>query len=625
MNLDIVMRTLLLTLVYFSMSVSAAEEKQLLWGDTHLHTTYSSDAYTNGNQTADPNTAYRFARGLPVLHPYHQAKVKIETPLDFLVVTDHAALLGVIRTIHRDGVDYTGLGLIDSLKAWASAMVLNYAIESDDGRSLFVASLQEAKDAREAAAESGLSDTVSLIPEMMSTQRDTWQDITNMADQYNEPGVFSALIGWEWTSLPGGSNLHRVVITDGDAESAQRYQPFSLNDSLYPEDLWAWLEQTAPLAEADFIAIPHNSNISKGFMFDDASLRGKAIDKEYAELRMKWEPIVEITQFKGDSETHPSLSPDDEFADFETYENFIQRDWQPYEAKPGDYVRSALKRGLTIEQRAGSNPYQFGVVGGTDSHTSLPTANERNFQGKFPANAIPARNPKSAKKGRISGWNMSASGLTAVWATENTRSSILAAMKRKEVYATTGPRIRLQFFAGKNLNDQDLQTVDAYQHAVKQGVPMGGEIRGGDFAAQKTPPSFVVQAMKDPVDANLDRIQIVKGWVDETGAAQEKVYDVAWSDERQLNVDGRLPAVKNTVDTKTAMYENSVGAAQLTAAWNDPDFNPAQPAFYYARVLQIPTPRHSLYDAVAMETEKADDFADTIQERAYSSAIWYKP
>jgi len=619
------MRTLLLTLVYFSMSVSAAEEKQLLWGDTHLHTTYSSDAYTNGNQTADPNTAYRYARGLPVLHPYHQAKVKIETPLDFLVVTDHAALLGVIRTIHRDGVDYTGLGLIDSLQAWASAMVLNYAIDSDDGRSLFVASLKEAKDAREAAAESGLSDTVSLIPEMMSTQRDTWQNITNMADQHNEPGVFSALIGWEWTSLPGGSNLHRVVITDGDAESAQRYQPFSLNDSLYPEDLWEWLEQTAPLAEADFIAIPHNSNISKGFMFDETSLRGKAIDKEYAELRMKWEPIVEITQFKGDSETHPSLSPYDEFADFETYENFIQRDWQPYEAKPGDYVRSALKRGLTIEQRAGSNPYQFGVVGGTDSHTSLPTANERNFQGKFPANAIPANNPESAKKGRISGWNMSASGLTAVWATENTRSNILAAMKRKEVYATTGPRIRLQFFAGKNLNDQDLQTVDAYQHAVKQGVPMGGEIRGGDFAAQKIPPSFVVQAMKDPVGANLDRIQIVKGWVDETGAAQEKVYDVAWSDERQLDDDGRLPTVKNTVDTKTAMYENSVGAAQLTAVWHDPDFNPAQPAFYYARVLQIPTPRHSLYDAVAMETEKADDFLDTIQERAYSSAIWYKP
>jgi len=619
------MRTLLLTLVYFSMSVSAAEEKQLLWGDTHLHTTYSSDAYTNGNQTADPNTAYRFARGLPVLHPYHQAKVKIETPLDFLVVTDHAALLGVIRTIHRDGVDYTGLGLIDSLQAWASAMVLNYAIDSDDGRSLFVASLKEAKDAREAAAESGLSDTVSLIPEMMSTQRDTWQNITNMADQHNEPGVFSALIGWEWTSLPGGSNLHRVVITDGDAESAQRYQPFSLNDSLYPEDLWEWLEQTAPLAEADFIAIPHNSNISKGFMFDETSLRGKAIDKEYAELRMKWEPIVEITQFKGDSETHPSLSPYDEFADFETYENFIQRDWQPYEAKPGDYVRSALKRGLTIEQRAGSNPYQFGVVGGTDSHTSLPTANERNFQGKFPANAIPANNPESAKKGRISGWNMSASGLTAVWATENTRSNILAAMKRKEVYATTGPRIRLQFFAGKNLNDQDLQTVDAYQHAVKQGVPMGGEIRGGDFAAQKIPPSFVVQAMKDPVGANLDRIQIVKGWVDETGATQEKVYDVAWSDERQLDDDGRLPTVKNTVDTKTAMYENSVGAAQLTAVWHDPDFNPAQPAFYYARVLQIPTPRHSLYDAVAMETEKADDFLDTIQERAYSSAIWYKP
>ena len=619
------MRKLFLTMAFLSVSVSATEEKQLLWGDTHLHTTYSSDAYTNGNQTADPNTAYRYARGLPVLHPYHQAKLKIETPLDFLVVTDHAALLGVIRTIHRDGVDYTGLGPIDSLKAWASAMVLNYAIDSGNARSLFVASLPEAKGATEAAAEAGLSDTVSLIPEMMSTQRDTWQDITNMADQHNEPGVFSALIGWEWTSLPGGSNLHRVVITDGDADSAQRYRPFSVNDSQYPEDLWAWLEQTAPLAEAEFIAIPHNSNISKGFMFDETSLRGKAIDKEYAELRMKWEPIAEITQFKGDSETHPSLSPDDEFADFETYENYIQRDWQPYEAKPGDYVRSALKRGLTIEQKAGSNPYQFGVVGSTDSHTSLPTANERNFQGKFPANGIPANNTESHKKGRVSGWNMSASGLTAVWATENTRSSILAAMKRKEVYATTGPRIRLQFFAGKNLNDQDLQTVDAYQRAAKQGVPMGGEILGKDFSTQKITPSFVVQAMKDPADANLDRIQIVKGWVDETGVAQEKIYDVAWSDDRQLDRKGKLPAVKNTVDTRTATYENSVGAAQLASVWQDPDFNPAQSAFYYARVLQIPTPRHSLYDAVAMEMESAEEFPVSIQERAYSSAIWYRP
>jgi len=626
MNLEIVMRTLLLTLVYFSISVSAAEEKQLLWGDTHLHTTYSSDAYTNGNLTADPNTAYRYARGLPVLHPYHQAKVKIETPLDFLVVTDHAELLGVIRTIHRDGVDYTGLGLIDSLKAWGSAMLLNYVIDSGDGRSLFAASLPEAKDAREAAAAGGgLSETTSLIPEMMSTQRDTWQDITNMADQHNEPGVFSALIGWEWSPLPGGSNLHRVVITDGDAESAQRYQPFSLNDSQYPEDLWAWLEKMAPLAGADFIAIPHNSNISKGFMFDEKSLRGKAIDKDYAELRMKWEPIVEITQFKGDSETHPSLSPDDEFADFETYENFIQREWQPYEAKPGDYVRSALKRGLTIEKRVGSNPYQFGVVGSTDAHTSLPTANERNFQGKFPANSIPANNSNSAKKSRVSGWNMSASGLTAVWATENSRSSILAAMKRKEVYATTGPRIRLQFFASKDIEDKNLKTASDYQQAAKQGVPMGGEIWGGELTAQKTSPSFVVQAMKDPVDANLDRIQIVKGWVDETGATQEKVYDVAWSDERQLDDSGKLPAVENTVDTTTAMYENSVGAVQLAAVWHDPDFNPAQSAFYYARVLQIPTPRHSLYDAVAMEMEKAEDFPDTIQERAYSSAIWYKP
>ncbi|ARN72727.1 DUF3604 domain-containing protein [Oceanicoccus sagamiensis] len=616
------MRFLVFTLGFVLSTVTTASttasEKQLLWGDTHVHTTYSSDAYMNTNFTADPDTAYRYARGLPVVHPYHQARIQIETPLDFLVVADHAEMLGVIRTIHLEGVDYTGMGMAESVRAWLVEKVLAYGLASENNRALFVAALPEPMSATEAAASSGFSDNASLIPEMMPAQIDSWRKITNLADQHNNPGKFTVMIGWEWTSLPGGSNLHRVVITDGDAHSAQRYQPFSLNDSQYPEDLWAWLEKTAPIAEADFIAIPHNSNISKGFMFGETSLRGEPIDQEYAERRIKWEPLAEVTQTKGDSETHPLLSPDDPFADFETYINYIQRSWQPYEARPGDYIRSALKRGLAIEQQTGTNPYQFGVIGSTDVHTALPSAEEANFQGKFPRDSIPANKQGNddGDERRVTGWSMSASGLTAVWAEENTRSSILAAMKRKEVYATTGPRIRLQFFAGSDLGITDLKA----ENSDQRGVPMGGEL-----GALNSSPAFLVKAIKDPVGANLDRVQIIKGWIDDQGQSQEQVYDIAWSGERQLDSDGNLPAVENTVDKTTARYSNTTGAAQLATVWQDPDFNPAQSAFYYVRVLQIPTPRHSFYDAVAMGMKSAGKFPDTIQERAYSSPIWYRP
>jgi hypothetical protein len=356
----------------------AAADKQLLWGDTHLHTTYSSDAYANGNLTAGPDVAYRYARGMPVLHPYHRARVQIGTPLDFLVVSDHAEFLGGIRSIHRNGVDTSDLGIIDTIKAYVAHYVLTDAIDSGEGRRLFVSMLPDpALTPREDAQAASMQNSdVSMLPLPPEIEIDAWKSITDYADEYNEPGVFTALVGWEWSSIPGGANLHRVVVSDSSGKLAQSYDPFGSDNSPYPEDLWAWLEETSAATGANFIAIPHNSNISKGYMFDTSSFRGEAMTPEYANARVKWEPIAEITQIKGDSETHSTLSPDDEFADFENYPYYIQRIHSEYAPQVGDFVRSALKRGLELEQALGVNPYQLGVIGSTDAHTSLPSAEE---------------------------------------------------------------------------------------------------------------------------------------------------------------------------------------------------------------------------------------------------------
>jgi hypothetical protein len=560
---------------------------------------------------------------MSVIHPYHRARIEIETPLDFLVVSDHAEFLGVIRSIHQQGVDTTGLGLWASLKAEFAAWYLNRALDEGSALELFRSILPPPLPVREAAKGVSLGGNTNFLPPMEGTQVDTWRSLTSIADQYNAPGEFTAFIGWEWSSIPGGANLHRVVMMDGNAEQAQQFQPLSLFDSQYPEDLWAWLDNTAPAVGANFIAIPHNSNISKGFMFDDTRLRGTPFDAEYIATRMKWEPIVEMTQIKGDSETHPELSPDDEFADFEEFPFYLQSEYSPYVVKPGDYVRSALKRGLSMEQEFGQNPYQFGMIGSTDAHTAMSSAEEDNFWGKLATDSIPenkSRNWSGGEQKAPDGWSMSASGLAAVWAEENTRESILAAMQRREVYATSGPRISLQFYGGNNLEGIELDSADLYRQATEAGVPMGGELGASDTA-----PTFLVVAAKDPMGGNLDRIQIVKGWLDNSGEQHEQVVDVSWSGDRTVGADGKLPAVGNTVNTATGHYDNSIGAAQLSASWQDPDFDPAQSAFYYVRVLQIPTPRHSLYDAIALELEHAANHPDTIQERAYSSPIWYKP
>jgi hypothetical protein len=600
---------------------AAAQEKQLLWGDTHLHTTFSSDAFANNNLLADPDTAYRYAVGLPVIHPYHRARVQIETPLDFLVVSDHAEYLGLIRHLYFNGAEGVETGLVDKFKAEFVGWLLRLRVDAGRGSELFMTVLPEADaDPRAAAAEALGS---SMIPPMPKVEADTWRQITDAAERYNDPGNFTAMIGWEWSSIPGGANLHRVVVTDGNASSAQQYQPFGLDDSPYPEDLWRWLAQTAAATGDDFVAIPHNSNISKGFMFDDQTLRGEPVSAEWAETRSYWEPVAEITQIKGDSETHPALSPDDPFADFETYPYYIQQGTSEYLPKPGDYLRPALLRGLALEAAVGTNPYRLGFIGSTDSHTALPSAEERNFHGKLATDSIPENKNNRWDGGEgPTGWAMSASGLAAVWAESNTRESILEALRRREVYATTGPRIGVQLYAGWNLPVVAVDGADDWRAAAAAGVPMGSMLPAPGQTGLA--PQILVQATRDPLSANLDRIQVVKGWIDAAGATHERVYDVAWSGERSLE-GGQLPPVGNTVDVASGAWDNSIGEPHLAALWQDPDFDPAQTAFYYVRVLEIPTPRHSLLDAIALGLEDAAGQPSTLQERAYTSPVWYSP
>jgi len=596
---------------------SVRAEPQLLWGDTHVHTYYSPDSYLSQNLTAGPDTAYRFAMGLPVVHPSTRSRVQIETPLDFMVVADHAESMGVYRWVNERGIPREGLGMKDRLQAWLTEVGAGFMVGNPNSIA-FLLKFGTAKttDVVESAKESANVP----IPNSEVMEHETWLESIAIADAYNNPGKFSTLIGWEWSSIPAGANLHRVVFTASDASVASQFDPFSSSDSNYPEDLWRFLEQTSGETGADFISIPHNSNISRGFMFPAQNrLRGTEIDEEWLNLRAKWENVVEATQVKGDSETDPAVSPDDPFADFESFPYYLKPGVGAYTADTGDFVRSGLRTGLELEARTGVNPYKFGLIGSTDSHTGLATAEEANFWGKLATDSTPESKSRTAGEIPKLGWAMSASGLAAVWAEENTRDAIFAAFKRREVYATTGPRIAVRVYGGSGFAPGDENAADLAAVGAS-GVPMGGELTALDTA-----PSFIIQASKDPVSANLDRVQMIKGWL-EGGKSFEKVYDIVWAGDRQAGADGQVPAVVDTVDAATGSYTNEHGASTLAAQWTDPDFDPVQSAFYYVRVLEVPTPRHSTLDAIALQIDPSEtDQPVSIQERAYTSPIFYNP
>jgi len=604
-------RQLLATLIGASVSsiacaVAMAESTpQLLWGDTHLHTSFSPDAYFLGNRSVDPHGAYRYAKGLPIVNAATGARVQIDRPLDFLLIADHAEMMGVPYRLFRGDPELAG---------------------TKTGQR-FIKMVKEGRGADVFAEFLGNINAKRATPEFNSERirRSIWQETTALADQYNQPGKFTTLVGWEWTSTPGGKNLHRVVMSSSSGKKASQYIPFSALDNETPEGLWNWLGETSEKYKTDFISIPHNSNISGGLMFDVVDSDGRPITADYARSRMRWEPVVEATQIKGDSETHPLLSPSDEFADFETYRHLLSvKDDGKAPVTEADYIRSALLRGLGFEQSLGVNPYKFALIGSSDAHTGQGAADEHNFAGKVSIYGKPEsydQIPSSSNATNVSGWDFSASGLAAVWAKENTREEIFAAFKRKEVYATTGTRIALRVFAGWGFKQRDTKTRNLADIGYRKGVPMGSDLSS---APNGKSPGLLIQAVRDAEGAKLDRLQVVKGYIDEAGQTQEKIYNVAVSSERELK-DGKTTAVQDTVDSQTAIYQNTIGADEFVVLWEDPDFQPKQRAFYYVRVLEIPTPRHTLLDAVAMNKAHPKTQSSSIQERAYSSPIWYTP
>ena len=588
-----------------------------LWGDSHLHTSLSMDAGLFGNRLP-PTEAYRLARGEEVVSSTGQA-VRLSRPLDWLVIADHSDGMGMIGDIASGK---------PSLLAYEQARRWNKGM-SEGGDAAVAAALDLIETFSQAKMD---TEMIAQYSPGSKTYKNLWEKVIADAETFNDPGRFTAFIGFEWTSLVKGANMHRVVIMRDGPTRARQVVPYTTQapvGSPNPRDLWKYLTNYEERTQGEILAIAHNGNLSNGIMFPlEAQWEGTKLDDTYVTERIKWEPLYEITQIKGDGEAHPFLSPDDEFAN---YENWDIGNLDVSEAKTdamlaGEYAREALKRGLAIEAKLGTNPYKFGVVGATDSHTSLATAEEDNFFGKHtgyePKPGRMSHPFMENENGKIMGWQMVASGLGAVWATDNTREAIFDAMQRKEVYGTTGPRMSVRLFGGWDFIEQDLNSRMPVRLGYEKGVPMGGDLRVKPEDAKA--PSFMVYALRDPEGANLDRIQIVKGWMDAAGKTQEKVYEVVWAGERAI-VDGKLPPVGNTVDVANANWINSIGASELGVVWTDPEFDAKQKAFYYARVLEIPTPRWSTYDAFRYGVDIPEGAPTSTQERAYTSPIWYTP
>ncbi|KUJ80813.1 hypothetical protein AVO45_07210 [Ruegeria marisrubri] len=588
----------------------------VFWGDTHLHTANSPDAGLFGN-TLGLDEAYQFARGEQVTSATG-LPVKLARPLDWLVLTDHSDMMGFAPDLRKGAPNI---------------------LEDPQGQAWYDALQKGGEDASNAALELISQFSQGTLPEKLVTDYSpgssvystVWEATVDAAERYNEPGRFTAFIGFEWTSVPKGFNLHRNVVFRDDADRALQVVPMvtlAPVGSTDPLDLYSYLEEYEQRTGGKAFALSHNGNLSNGWMFPtEDTYHGGKVDENYVKLRARWEPLYEITQIKGDGETHPVLSPDDEFADYETWDagNLDLSEAKTDDMLKGEYAREALKQGFMLQKKLGVNPYKFGFSGATDSHTSLATADSDNYWGKA-ASAEPsltrAKHPfAESENGIFPGWSLVASGYTGIWATENTREALWDAMVRREVYATTGPRITVRFFGGWEFDENDLRSRSPAFAGYEKGVPMGGDLR----PAASDAPTFMVYALRDPIGANLDRIQIVKGWMDADGELHEKVYDVAWSDGREPDADGKLPPVGNTVDLEAANYTNTIGASELMTVWTDPDFDTAENAFYYARVLEIPTPRWVVYDKVRLGAEIPEDAVLVGQERAYTSPIWYNP
>ena len=586
-----------------------------LFGDTHLHTAFSMDAGAFGARLT-PRDAYRFARGETVTASSGQP-ARLSRPLDFLVVADHSDNMGFFPDLFAGKpevmADPTG-------RKWHDLIVGGQGA-------------QAAAEIISAFSQGTFPKALMYAPGTPGYQG-AWKETIAAAEQYNQPGVFTAFIGYEWTSNTGGNNLHRNVIFRDNGDKASQVEPFTVyppQGSDKPQDLWKWMSAYEQKTGGRVLAIAHNGNLSNGRMFTMVeSFTGKPFDRDYIETRAKWERLYEATQTKGDGETHPFLSPNDEFANFERWD-FGNLDASVPKTKDMlqyEYARMGLRNGLKLDSQFGTNPYKFGMIGSSDAHTGLTAMEENNFFGKTtPQEPGPHRmtaafvdNKKTNIK--VMDWQVSSSGYAAVWATGNTRESIWDAMQRKETYATTGPRMVVRFFGGWDFDSSDARAGDLAMVGYAKGVPMGGDLRKAPAGKS---PTFLVAALKDPIGANLDRVQVIKGWLDAKGETHEQVYDVAWSGGRKAGKDGKVPPVGSTVDEANATYVNSIGATELSTVWKDPKFDAGQRAFYYVRVIEIPTPRWTAYDAKRFGVKPLPGTQMTITERAYTSPIWYTP
>ncbi|MFT4565403.1 MAG: hypothetical protein ACI9FN_000356 [Saprospiraceae bacterium] len=592
------------TMVHTGQTADFNENRNAYFGDLHIHTSWSFDAFVMNVRTS-PDDAYSFGKGAAIPHAGGEP-IQIGRPLDFMAVTDHAEYMGVFMQMQDAENPLSKLEIAKEISN----------TEDDDPLKKF--------------RKIGLSlATMNPYEELLEKDivQNTWQRIVAAADRHYEPGKFTTFPAYEWTSSPiklltkerYSEKLHRNIVFEGGKVSGV---PFSAFNSQDPEDLWAWMDKERGKG-IDVLAIPHNANMSSGQMYNTETLSGKPLTVAYAQSRSRNEPINEVVQIKGQSMTHPILSPNDEFADYELYAYSSSLSVTAPKSQPKhSYVREALGNGLAFEKSLGTNPYKFGFIGSSDSHNAASAAEEDNYFGKIGlADPTPSLrlNPPEERLTKY----MSAAGLAGVWAEENTREAIFEAMQRKETFATSGPRIKLRFFAGWDMEVDSLTGNAWVTEAYLNGVPMGSDLNRPSSSVHRSP-SFLIQAIKDVDGANLDRVQMIKAFLDKDGKPQETIFEVSWAGDRSVDAKGKLPAIGTTVDVATATYTNDIGAISFQTEWVDPTFDANQSAVYYVRVLEIPTPRWSTYDAAALGITPLSDLPTTVQERAWSSPIWYK-